>query len=225
MTQTVHQFRKKTSRSIKFNYLLSLPDDYNRSKQRRPLMLFLHGAGERTDHPDGLNGVKVHGPPKRWDQSNPSPFVVVSPQCPADTWWPEHVDSLLGLLDEIEANYRIDSKRIYLTGLSMGGFGAWTLAALHPERFAAAVPICGGLPWHIDLGRAAERMKSLPLWVFHGALDDIVLPEDSQRVVDALKAAGAKVKFTLYPKADHDSWTKTYANPKLYEWLLQHTRP
>lgn len=223
MAQSVHNFRRKINRTLKLDYLLSLPDGYETSR-RWPLMLFLHGAGERTDHPLGLESLKKHGPPKRFDQHNPTPFIIASPQCPADEWWADHVDALLGLLDDLEINYAVDPARVYVTGLSMGGFGTWTLCARHPERFAAAVPICGGLPWYIDLDRAVEKMKHLPIWTFHGAKDEVVSIEETQRVVKALKAVGGNIKFTVYRAAQHDSWTKTYNNPKLYEWMLQHTR-
>jgi predicted peptidase len=223
MAQSAHILRKKVSRTLKLDYLLSLPDDYE-SGRHWPLMLFLHGMGERADHPLGLLALKKHGPPKRFDQHNPTPFIIASPQCPADSWWSEHVDTLLGLLDELQANYPVDPARVYLTGLSMGGYGTWTLCAHHPERFAAAVPICGGLPHYIDLDRAVEKMKPLPIWTFHGAKDAVVPLEETERVVKALKAAGGHIKFTVYRAAQHDSWTKTYNNPKVYEWLLQHTR-
>jgi predicted peptidase len=223
MPQTAFHFHQSASRTLHLDYWLSLPDDYDED-QKHPLLLFLHGAGERGDSHNGLEVVKKHGPPKRWDKANPSPFVLASPQCPVDSWWSGHIDSLMGLIDSLEMNYAIDPKRIYLTGLSMGGFGTWHLASLYPERFAAAIPICGGLPWFVDLEAAAERMKRLPIWAFHGAKDDVVVPEESKRVVKALKAVGADVTFTLYRTADHDSWTKTYANRKLYDWLLSHQR-
>ncbi len=102
----------------------------------------------------------------------------------------------------------------------MGGYGSWALAAAHPDRFAAVVPICGG-----GNPDTAEKLKGLPIWVFHGAKDGTVPISRSQRMVDAIKEAGGNVKFTVYPEAGHDSWTETYDNPKLYEWLLEHTRP
>ena len=124
------------------------------------------------------------------------------------------------MLDDVLSRYPADAERVYLTGLSMGGFGTWALAARSPERFAAIVPICGG-----GLPGKAGRLKDLPTWAFHGGRDRVVRPELSKRMVDAMKAAGAKkVELTIYPDAGHDSWTKTYDNPKLYEWLLKHKR-
>jgi len=198
---------------IKLNYLLYLPKDYQQ-KSSWPLLLFLHGAGERGD---SLELVKKHGPPKLIEAGQEFPFIVVSPQCPKDQWW-EPVE-LTALLDEIVANYKVEEDRVYVTGLSMGGFGTWSLAAYTPDRFAAIVPICGG-------GETifAKRFARVPAWVFHGAKDPTVPLERSEKMVEALKKAGGNVKFTVYPEAKHDAWTETYANPELYQWLLQQKR-
>ena len=120
------------------------------------------------------------------------------------------------LLKDIETDLTIDSERIYLTGLSTGGFGTWHWACRQPERFAAIAPICGGGPVEM-----AANLKHLPIWAFHGAKDEVVAIEQSQSMVDAVQAAGGQVEFTIYPEAGHDSWTETYNNPKLYEWFLQ----
>jgi predicted peptidase len=212
--QQEKQFEKEVNgMNVKLGYLLFLPEGYDQSDKRWPLILFLHGAGETGSD---LAMVKKHGPPKIVEKKKDFPFIVVSPQAPRRGWNPS---ALNALLDEVEAKYKVDPDRVYLTGLSMGGFGTWALAAAHPERFAAIVPICGG-------GRPADaqRLKNLPVWVFHGAKDRTVPPARSQAMVDALKEAGAEVKFTLYPNAGHDSWTATYNNPELYKWLLQHKR-
>ena len=127
------------------------------------------------------------------------------------------MEALNALLDEIVSKYAVDEDRIYLTGLSMGGFGTWSLATAYPERFAALAPICGrGNP------EKAHVLKDIPVWVFHGAKDETVPPENSQQMVNALKECGADVQYTIYPDAGHDSWTETYNNPKLYEWFLEH---
>lgn len=204
---------------VKTNYLLYLPDGYARSRQHYPLMLFLHGAGERGND---VEKVKLHGPPKLIAQNaRKFPFVVVSPQCPDQDWWSSdtQVAALDGLINEIVSHYRIDPDRIYVTGLSMGGFGTWRLAAQFPDRFAAIAPICGrGDP------QTAPKISRLPIWVFHGADDPVVPPTGSSDMVDALRKAGSDVKFTVYPKTGHDSWTKTYENEELYDWLLQQRR-
>ena len=211
--QQEKQFEKEITVKVKLKYLLFLPEGYEQGDKKWPLILFLHGAGESGDN---LSKVKLHGPPKIVDTKPEFPFIVVSPQSPGRGW---NVDALKGLLDEVMHDYRVDSDRVYLTGLSMGGFGTWSLAAAHPECFAAIAPICGGG----NPGDAA-KLKSLPIWVFHGAKDNAVPLDRSQQMVDALKEAGSDVKFTIYPDAGHDSWTETYNNPKLYEWLLEHKR-
>ncbi len=194
-------------------YLLYLPKEYER-KEVWPLVLFLHGVGERGDD---LELVKRHGMPKLIEACQEFPFVVVSPQCPDDTWWnPLH---LTEVLDEVVGKCKVDEERIYVTGLSMGGFGTWALAAHTPERFAALAPICGGGNpiW-------AERLAHVPIWVFHGAKDDVVPIRRSEEMVEALEQKGGSVQFTVYPEAEHDAWTETYANDGLYEWLLEQKR-
>jgi predicted peptidase len=214
----------KKSQKFKVDYLLFLPKDYDtRSKKRWPLILFLHGAGER-----GTNVWKVaaHGPPKRVAQHPEFPFIVVSPQCPEGQIWSS--DALLGLLDETLKNYKVDTSRVYLTGLSMGGYATWDLGLSHPERFAAIVPICGGAELITVLlasGKQAEALKTLGVWAFHGAKDPVVPLEESQRMVPLLKKFGVQdVNLTVYPDAGHDAWTETYNNPELYDWLLKHQR-
>jgi predicted peptidase len=212
--QIANTFSKKVTKMVECKYLLYLPADYEKDKKKWPLIMFLHGAGERGDN---LNLVKKHGPPKMIAEGKSFDFIVVSPQCPNDLWWPEQTDTLINLLDEIEKKYRVDTDRVYLTGLSMGGFGTWTLAEKYPQRFAAIAPICGGSEQY-----AASRLKKVPVWAFHGAKDKLVPVERSQEMVDAVKKAGGDVKLTIYPEAEHDSWTQTYNNPELYEWFLSH---
>ncbi|MFO1514526.1 MAG: prolyl oligopeptidase family serine peptidase, partial [Verrucomicrobiota bacterium] len=137
-------------------------------------------------------------------------------------------EPLLQLLDQMEKKYSVDPKRIYLTGLSMGGYGTWKLGLSYPGKFAAIVPICGGCNM-IDVllgpGDKASAFKSLPIWAFHGAKDDVVPLSESERVVDGLRKGGVKeVKFTTYPEAKHDSWKEAYRTPDLYEWLLSKSR-
>lgn len=204
--------------TVKLKYLLYLPEGYDQDKEKKwPLMMFLHGAGERGSD---INKVKIHGPPKMVEKKDGKiefPFILVSPQCPTDSWWEPF--SLNVLLDEIQANYRVDADRVYLTGLSMGGFGTWDLAMRYPDRFAAIAPICGG-------GNTVTtfRIKNIPAWVFHGDADPIVPVEMSDKMVEALKKMGADVKYTRYPGVQHDSWSETYANPELYKWFLSHRR-
>ena len=210
--QTQH-FEKQITVTAKLDYLLALPQGYATSRQKWPLMLFLHGAGESGSD---LEKVKTHGPPKLVEAGRDFPFILVSPQCPGRGW---NVDTLNALLDDVTAHCRVDKDRVYLTGLSMGGYGSWTLAAAHPERFAAVVPICGG-----GNPGDAKKLAGLPIWVFHGAKDNTVPIRRSEEMVEAIKAAGGNVKFTVYPEAGHDSWTQAYDEPELYRWLLEQKR-
>ena len=214
----------KKSQTFKLDYLLFLPKDYDpKSKNKWPLILFLHGAGER-----GTNVWKVatHGPPKHIAQHPEFPFIVISPQCPEGQIWSE--DALLGLLQEALRKYKVDASRVYLTGLSMGGYATWDLGLSHPEKFAAIVPICGGgelITVLLASGEQAEALKTLGVWAFHGGKDPVVPLQESQRLVDLLKGKGVPdVKLTIYPDAGHDAWTETYNNPELYDWLLRHHR-
>jgi predicted peptidase len=208
-------FEKEITVTVKMDYLLYLPEGYEKEGKAWPLLLFLHGAGE-SGH--DLNKVKVHGPPKLVEAGKKFPMIIVSPQAPRMGW---DVPTLNALLDDVMATHKVDKDRIYVTGLSMGGFGTWALAAAYPDKFAALAPICGGGDPH-----DAAKLKHLPIWVFHGAKDKVVQPSRSESMVKALKNQGAEqVQFTLYPDADHDSWTKTYDNPEVWEWLLKQKRP
>jgi predicted peptidase len=211
--QQAKNFEKRITITAKLDYLLSLPAEYSQSRKSWPLVLFLHGAGESGKD---LNKVKTHGPPKLVETKGPFPFILVSPQCPGRGWNPEVLNALL---DTVIRQYRVDKNRVYLTGLSMGGYGTWALGAAHPEKFAAIAPICGGGD-PADAGKLAK----LPIWVFHGAKDPTVPLKRSEEMVEALKAAGAHPKFTVYPEAEHDSWTATYDNPEFYQWLLAQKR-
>jgi len=212
--QHAHSIRTTISKSVIWRFLLYLPEGYGRKKKLWPLILFLHGAGERGED---IELVKKHGPPKLVEEWDDFPFIVLSPQCSKQEWWSP--DDLIALLDEVIGRYSVDPDRVYLTGLSMGGYGTWALAVKYPDRFAAIAPICGG-----GNPLLVSRIKHIPAWVFHGARDETVPLQESERMVKALKAAGGKVKFTVYPDAGHDSWTETYKNPALYKWFLRHRR-
>ncbi len=202
---------------VHLGYLLFLPQGYRISPDKKwPLILYLHGMGERGND---LELVKRHGIPQIVERRLDFQFVTVSPQCPADTFWWELHETLKALLDEIIAKYAIDVDCIYLTGNSMGGYGTWSLAIAYPERFAAIAPICGGgFPGMVCV------LKNIPVWAFHGAEDEVIKLKESQRMVNALQACGGNVRLTVYPGVGHDSWTQTYNNPGLYEWFLQHSR-
>lgn len=222
--QTAKEFTFTQTRSDQVHYLVFLPKDYDAKSGRQwPLLYFLHGAGERgTD----VWKVAAHGPPKYVATHPDFPFIVVSPQCPDDQVWSDEV--LMGLLDQVTRDYAVDTSRVYLTGLSMGGYATWSLGLSHPERFAAIVPICGGgemIKVLLANDEKGKSLRSLGVWAFHGGKDPVVPLEESQRMINLLKHAGVKeAQLTVYPDAQHDSWTETYNNPRLYEWLLKHQR-
>jgi predicted peptidase len=250
--QTIGSFERQIVRTIGYKYLLSLPTGYDAEPGRRwPVLLFLHGGGERGTDP-WL--VAQHGPPKliRGPVAAPATtttraaaeastetvarretaarmlkeqFIVVSPQCPEGASWDDV--AVLALLDEILAQHRADASRVYLTGLSLGGYGTWSVGLKNPQRFAAIVPVCGGGQRRDIRTRVRENksvITSLGVWAFHGAKDATVPIEESEVLVNDLRRAGNEVRFTVYPDAGHDSWTQTYANPDLYAWMLQHRR-
>ena len=210
---------KSVTKVLKAGYLLYLPKDYGKDPEKKwPVLVFLHGSGESGAD---LEKVKVHGPPKLIAQGQDLPFIVVSPQAPVFPRRGWDVETLNALLDDVLAKYSTDTDRVYLTGLSMGGYGTWAWATANPERFEAIAPICGGG----QARQASRALKNMPTWVFHGGKDMTVPIQESQDMVDALKKAGAMdVKFTIYPEAGHDSWTATYDNPELFTWLLAHTK-
>lgn len=181
---------------------------------RWPLLLFLHGACERGNN---LADVARHGPPMLVERNRVLPLIVISPQCPTGGYWDPRV--LAQLLDQAQATWPVDPDRVYITGMSMGGYGAWMVLARQPHRFAAAALVCGG-----GNPMDAPRLKHLPIWLFHGERDDVVPVSESLTIAHALESAGGNVRLTLYPDADHDAWTRTYDNPELYDWLLSHHR-
>jgi predicted peptidase len=220
-SQTVQKFSLERKQVLAADYLLFLPEGYDASSKKHwPLILFLHGAGERGSN---IWLVAKHGPPKVDTTETNFPFIVVSPQCPEGKIWSN--DLLLALLDEVETKYAVDTQRVYLTGLSMGGFGTWSLGLSHPEKFAAIAPCCGGGDFITPYLADKSKLTTLPIWAFHGAKDPVVPVEESERMVNYMKKLGVKeVKFTVYPEAQHDCWTQTYANPELFAWFLQHSR-
>lgn len=199
--------------STTYPYLLFAPAHYQpraRSNRRLPLMVFLHGSGERGSD---ISRVAVHGPP-RLAQSNPDfPFVTVSPQLEAGGDW--DVARLEATLAHAQRLVRVDRHRMILTGLSLGGHGSWRWAAAHPTRFAAVVPIAGrGDP------ATACALRNTPVWALHGDDDTIVPASGSSMMIDAIRACGGtKARLTLYPGVGHDSWTRTYDDPALYSWI------
>ena len=195
------------------DYLLYLPDRYANAESL-PMIVFLHGAGERGND---IQKVKKHGPPKIVESNPDFEFIVLSPQCPAGQRW--NPQDVLSLVNHVLETHKVDRQRIYLTGLSMGGYGTWDTAVSHPYAFAAIAPICGG-----GNPLFARKIRHLPIWVFHGAKDKVVPLSQSKTMVQAVQKAGGNPKFTIYPEAGHDSWTESYANPELYKWFLKHKK-
>ena len=214
-------------------YRLLKPDHYNPEK-KYPLVVFLHGAGERgSDNEKQL----VHGVPEFASEPNRHkyPCFLIAPQCPDDMKWSD-VDwgasthrqpkepsepgrLVLELIGALQKQYSIDAQRIYLTGLSMGGYGTWDLIVRRPDLFAAAVPICGG-----GDETEAPRIAKMPIWVFHGAADGVVNPARSRHMVEALWQAGGKPGYTEYPDRGHDSWVPAYRDPEMMKWLFAQRR-
>jgi predicted peptidase len=179
-----------------------------------PVLLCLHGSGEcGTD----LKRLERHGPLREADAGRDLPFLIVAPQAREERWDPERISATL---DAVFWNYDIDRHRIYATGYSLGADGVWAAALHEPRRYAAIATLCGG-----GDARKARRIVQLPIWNFHGDRDGIVRIAESEEMVNALRAAGAKhVRFTVYRGAGHDIWTRTYADPALYQWLLAQRR-
>jgi predicted peptidase len=216
LQQTKHFLMKEGTDSVVIGYLVYLPKGYESSKESWPMILFVHGGGERGYEPDTL---RRHGLPKLIEKGMNLPFIVVSPQCPPRPTWPKFIDSINVLLNKVIKEYKIDTTRIYLTGLSMGGIVTWNYAEIYPDRFAAIAPLCG---WG-DTTRAAA-LKDLPIWAFHGAKDTLAPLQGSTKMKELVEKAGGKVKLTIYPDLGHSIWRETYSNPELYDWFLQHKR-
>jgi predicted peptidase len=217
----------------KLNYRLLRPKGYDANKSY-PLVLFFHGAGERgSDNKiqlvHGMNEFAADEIMKKY------PAFVVAPQCPEGMQWvdvswtadshtmpkepAEPLRQSLDLVAALQKEFSVDEKRLYVTGLSMGGFGAWDAIQRRPDLFAAAVSVCGG-----GDAALAEKIKAVPMWAFHGAEDGAVKPQRSRDMIAALKKAGGSPRYTEYEKVGHNSWEKAYADPKMYEWLFAQKR-
>ena len=232
-----HEFKEGS-----LNYRVLYPEGFDPSK-KYPLVLFLHGAGER-----GENNEKqlIHGSKLFLDAQNRKDFpaVVIFPQCPPDDYWAnvhrpldengkrhftffktskkphQSMKGLMSMVDSLSSVSHIDTERMYVMGLSMGGMGTFELVSRMPKTFAAAAPICGG-----DNPKSAKKYsKKVPFWIFHGLKDDVVPPHFSQDMAKAIEAKGGKVKLTLYPNANHNSWDPAFAEPELLPWLFSKTK-
>jgi predicted esterase len=225
--------RKVESHGVEYKFQVYLPEEWRRDDSKQwPIILFLHGRGERGS--EGMwqtqigiaEGVRNH--PDRW------PFVIVMPQCSDNAHWtdPPMLDLAMAALDQESTEFHGDSERTYLTGLSMGGYGAWELARMHPHRWAAIVIASSGVFWSYEPerwqesavlpGEYANVLTHTPVWLFHGSLDPVVAPKQSELMYDAFKAAGGNIRLWIYQGLKHDSWTRAYDEPELPHWLLSH---
>jgi len=218
-----------------YHFQVYLPESFRRDdKKQWPAILFLHGRGERGS--EGMwqtqfglpQAVRDH--PERW------PFVVIMPQCPLANYWtdPEMLTMALAALDHETEEFHLDTERTYLTGLSMGGYGAWELARLYPRRWAAMAVMAGGVFWSYEPDRwkqaatlptqYARAVGRLPLWLFQGSDDTMVIPRQSELIFEALKVSGGRVRLWVYQGVRHDCWTRAYNEPELPRWFLSHQR-
>jgi predicted peptidase len=196
-------------------YVVFIPKDYDGTKPY-PIILFLHGSGETKG---GMKMPKEVGiGPAIKKREAEFPFIVVIPQSEKRTWQANSDDGkrAIAILDEVEKEYKTDANRQILSGLSMGGFGTWSIAAAHPDRWAAIVPVCGG-----GNPKDAAAIKSIPCWCFHGDADNAVPVKRSRDMIEALKTAGGTPKYTEYEKVGHNSWDNAYGTDDLYKWLLE----
>ncbi|MDC8104448.1 prolyl oligopeptidase family serine peptidase [Chryseobacterium sp. PTM-20240506] len=203
------ELNKEIKRTEKISYILDYPQ---KVKGNLPLIVFLHGSGERgTD----LEMVKAHSP-FTYKNLIKEPVAILAPQCPADSWW--DTITVYNLIKEIQKKYKIDASRIYLTGLSLGGWGTLKLAMEHPEMFAAVVPVCA--PTDQIMTANVNRYKDLNMKIFHGGMDDIVLPENAFRLYQKLHPVNPGAELIIFPNDNHNSWDSAYSDPGLYEWML-----
>ena len=203
------ELKKEIKKEQKISYILDYPEN---AKGKVPLMVFLHGSGERGDN---LEMVKAHSP-FTYKNLFPEPVAILAPQCPKDGWW--DTEAVYYLIKEIQQKYQIDDSRIMLTGLSMGGWGTLKLAMEHPELFSAVVAVCAPVDRLMKV--RVSQYKDLPMKLFHGGNDDIVSPMNSIEIYQEIKKVNKNVELTIFPDDNHNSWDSTYSNPKLYEWML-----
>lgn len=213
MESKVYNYAGKRIDSM--GYMINLPDGYD-GKTKYPMIVALHGAGERgTD----VSLVLVHGVMKYVAAGLKLDAIVIAPQCPTDFTWNLLTAELKELIDHVASEYAVDTDKISLTGLSMGGFGTWEMGICYPGFFAALAPVCGGgMSWRAGL------IGKTPVWAFHGDADNVVPPENSYMMVKSLKSRGGNVKLTVFSGVAHNSWQPAYEDTKVIEWLISHKR-
>jgi predicted peptidase len=221
-------------------YRILYPENYDKTK-KYPLVLFLHGGGERgTDNEKQLvNGVKAFLEP---ENRSKFPCIVIAPQCPEDSYWasvkfertkyPLELDFNYGynitkglqlaidLTNSVMKSESVDNKRVYITGLSMGGMGSLEAVYRYPKMFAAIAAVCGGA----DLNSYSKKQSKIPFWLFHGSVDGVIAVDNSRQLNEKLKALGADVQYTEYPGVNHNSWENAYVEPGLFPWMFSKSR-
>ena len=203
---------KQTDKTFGFPYIAYIPDGIS---DRPALLLQLHGAGERGDRPEDLDLVLVHGFPKVANDNNLADCILVMPQCPTDSFWVAKIESLRKFINHIVSAYAID--RVYMCGLSMGGYGTWYTAMAYPDLFAAIAPCCGGgMAWNAGV-------LTMPVWAFHGELDQSVSPIQTIEMADALKGRNPDLRCTIYKGVGHDSWSRAFSE-ELLQWFFSHRK-
>jgi len=200
---------------VKCDYLLYLPEDYSNKTDTFPLLIYLHGGLMRGDN---LEKLKVYGLPKLIDSGNQYDFIIASPQCPNDTYWSK-IDWFDNLYQDLTGKYRIDKDRIYVTGISMGGFGAWHAAMDYPDKIAAIIPLCGGCNDSLEIC----RINRIPVWTFHGTADKSIDFNETERLVDKLKMCNGNVKFSRLDSSGHNIGC-IYEHKEIYDWLLKQNK-
>jgi len=212
-------FDTKIKLPVKLHYQLYKPDNYYDNDSKYPLVLYLHGVGERGAD---LKKIEVNGLPEVINKGKTFSFLTLAPQCPQFGWWSrsEYIEALADLLNEVMEVYRVNSNQIYITGLSMGGYGTLALAQKYPDMFAAIIPICGGMDDHASI----NRLGDIPMWLFHGELDQIHPAQLTLDIYDLLSPINKNIKLTIYDGVGHNSWDKTYANHEIYDWLLSYNK-
>lgn len=226
-------FRTVTIKGTAYKYEVYVPDGWTKAK-KWPVILFLHGAGERGTYSPRKDESVIARFFVTYHKSLPA--VVVFPRCPEKKLWVDAEIELLALkaLDQSVAEFNGNPSRVYLTGLSMGGYGTWHIASKHAGRFAAIAPVCAGVRELRSIAQpalneaadpfaeVARRVSKLPIWLFHGVEDAVIPVDESRKMYEALKAAGADVRYSEYPGVGHDSWNKAYAETDFLPWLFSH---
>ena len=194
------------------NFLEYNPFD---DKHKKPLLIYIHGAGSRGD---ALSKMANVGPIKELNNGRDIDAIIIAPQCHRDTWF-DLFSVLVEFIEDYKSRENVDESRVYIAGVSMGAYATWQMCISHPDWFAAAIPVCGGgMYWN------AVRLKDLPIWAFHGALDKVVYPEESVKMVEAVNRNGGSAKLTIFPEDSHNSWDSTYQTEEMWEWLFNQKR-